>query len=348
MIKKGLFEKFEKFEKFENEEIYKVTLENDDMKVELLSYGGTIHKLIYKGTDVALGFNTTAEYQKSGTYCGALIGRYSNRLGNAVCLIDGKEYQLNKNDGENHLHGGIKGYKDYNWKIEEISDTDEPFVVFSHLDKDGTENYPGTVKVRVTYTLTKDNALKLDYYATTDKTTVINLTNHAYFNLNGYDAGSITEHELFINADYYTPIDNSLTPTGEIKSVKGTPFDFTTAKKISDGIDADDIDIKYGEGYDHNFIINSADLKKPCAVLTGDKSKIKMSVYTNLPGIQFYAGNALDGSDINKNGEAIQKRFGLCLETQFFPDTPNKQPFFPSCEFTKDDVYDFTTIFKFD
>jgi len=342
MIKKELFELFE------NEEIFKVTLKNADMTVELLSYGGTIHKLIYKGTDVALGFATTAEYKKSGTYCGALIGRYSNRLGNGICMIDGKEYQLNKNDGNNHLHGGFKGYKDYNWKIEELNDSDEPSVVFSHLDRDGVENYPGTVKVRVTYTLTKDNALRLDYYATTDKTTVINLTNHAYFNLNGYDAGTIVNHSLFINADYYTPIDESLTPTGEIRAVKGTPFDFTTAKKISDGIDADDDDIRYGGGFDHNFILNSADINKPCAILTGDKTNIKMTVYTNLPGIQFYAGNAMDDSDINKNGVPMQKRFGLCLETQFFPDTPNKQPFFPSCEFTKDEAYDFTTIFKFD
>ncbi len=342
MIKKELFENFK------NEDIYKITLATEDMSVELLSYGGTIHKLIYKDTDVMLGFNSIGEYEKSGTYCGALIGRFSNRLGEGKCLIDGKEYQLAKNDnGKNHLHGGNKGYKDCNWKIEELNDGDEPSVVFSHIDKDGTENYPGTVNVKVTYTLTKDNALKLDYYAVSDKTTVINLTNHAYFNLNGYDTGTIINHELYLNASYYTPIDETLIPTGEIKSVVGTPFDFTKSKKIADGIDAKDNDIIYAGGYDHNFILNSADITKPCAILKGDKTGLTMSVYTSMPGIQFYAGNFIKDDDINKNGNPLTKRCGLCLETQFFPDTPNKQPYFPSCEFKKGEEYDFTTIFKF-
>ena len=340
--------KKELFENFEGMEIYKVTLFNEDISAEIITYGGAIHKLIYKNTDVVLGFNTTKEYKESGTYCGALIGRYSNRIGKALAYIDGKEYQLNKNDnGTDHLHGGFKGYKDYNWKIEEVNDTDEPSVILSIIDEDGAENYPGTVHVKVTYTLTKDNGLKLNYYATTDKTTVINLTNHAYFNLNGYDAGTIVNHELYINANYYTPIDESLITTGEIRDVKGTPFDFTISKKIADGIDADDDDIRFGEGYDHNFVLNSADIKKPCAILKGDKTGITMTVYTDMPGIQFYAGNCIDENEINKNGKNLSKRCGLCLETQFFPDTPNK-PIFPSCEFTKDDIYDFTTIFKFD
>ena len=343
MVEKDLFEVFN------NEQIFKVTLKNKDMSVELLSYGGTIHKLIYKGTDVVVGFNSILEYQESPTYCGAIIGRYANRLKDGKCIIDQKEYQLNKNDnGKNHLHGGNKGYKDYNWKIEELNDENEPYVVFSHIDKDGTENYPGTVKVRVRYTLTNDNALKIDYFATTDKTTVINLTNHAYFNLNGYDAGTIENHELYINASYYTPTDETLIPTGEIKAVAGTPFDFTTAKKISNGIDADDEDIKIAKGFDHNFILNSADINKPCAILTADITNIKMSVFTNLPALQFYAGCCMEGGGINKNGTPLENRTALCLETQFFPDTPNKQPFFPSCEFTKDEEFDFTTIFKFD
>ena len=334
------------FQTYNNETIFKITLKNDDMKVTLLSYGATVHEIIFDKTDVAVGFKTVEEYAKSGTYAGAVVGRFANRLGDAKACIDGKIYEFSKNNGANHLHGGEGGYTDINWEIEEIKDEKEPSVTFFHLDKDGHENYPGTVKIWVTYTLKKDNSLCLKYRATTDKTTIINPTNHTYFNLNGHDSGDVTNHILYINSDYYTPISENLIPTGEIRNVTGTPFDFRKPKAMKEDISCDDNDLKFAGGYDHNFVLNTSDLTKPSVTVVGDKTKICMDVYTNMPGIQLYGGNFMDETDTHKSGKPLTKRGALCLETQFFPDTPNK-PMFPSCEFTPDEEYESDTIYRF-
>lgn len=337
----------EVFQTLNNKEISKITLKNKDMTVSLLSYGATVHELIFKGTDVAVGFKTAEEYKKSTTYAGAVVGRYANRIGNGEGYIDKKLYKFSKNDnGVNHLHGGNEGYKDVNWEVKELKDGDEPSVTFYHIDKDGHENYPGTVKISVTYTLTKDNGLHIHYYATTDKTTIINPTNHTYFNLNGDDSGDATGHEIFINADYYTPINENLIPTGEIKNVSGTPFDFRVKKAIKTDINAEDQDLEFAGGYDHNFVLNTSTLDKPCVTVTGEKSGISMDVYTNLFGIQFYSGNFMSNEEFHKSGKPHEKRGAFCLETQFFPDSPNK-PIFPSCEVTPDEEYESDTIYKF-
>ncbi len=337
----------ELFQTFENKEISKITLKNSDMTVELISYGAAIHKLIYKGTDVAVGFKTIEEYKKSTTYAGAVVGRYANRIENGEGYIDGKLYQFSKNDnGINHLHGGNEGYKDVNWEIKEIKDGEEPSVTFFHFDKDGHENYPGNVEISVTYTLRKDNAVHLHYFAKTDKTTIINPTNHTYFNLNGYDSGEITNHSIFIDSDYYTPTDDKLIPTGEIKNVMGTPFDFKTKKKIGQDIEKNDEGLIFAGGYDHNFVLNTSSLTKPCVTVTSDVTNISMDVYTNLIGIQFYTGNFMDSSENHKNGKPFVRRGAFCLETQFFPDSPNK-PIFPACEVTPEEEYESDTIYKF-
>lgn len=336
----------------DKKEVYSLILKNKSgMTAEILTFGGTLKSLIVpdkKGgvRDVILGHKNLSEYEKS-TYIGATIGRYANRIAKGKFTLDGAEYTLAKNNGENHLHGGLKGYNLALWEIKEFIDSDEPSVTLFYNDPDMFEGYPGNVKAEVTFGLKSDNSLFINYKATTDKKTVINLTNHSYFNLNGYDSGTATDQLVKINAGAYTPIDSTLIPTGEIKAVEGTPFDFRNYKKIEQDINADDNDLKFAGGYDHNFVLNTKDLSEEAISAYSIDSGIKMSVFTDMPGVQFYTANFLDGTNIGKDEKHLEFRTGYCFETQFFPDSPNK-PDFPSCILTPDRLYDKTTIFKFD
>jgi aldose 1-epimerase len=267
-----------------------------------------------------------------------LIGRYGNRIGNARFTLDGQTYTLAANDGKNHLHGGNKGYDKVVWDAA-FSDS-IPAVTLSYLSKDGEEGYPGNLKIAVTYTLTDDNELLIDYNAETDKATPVNLTNHCYFNLTGDVKNTILDHSLQIDADNYTPVDATLIPTGEIKSVKGTPFDFTKAEKIGARIG------QVPGGYDHNYVLNRKDSSlQLVATLSDSISGRKMEVYTVEPGLQFYSGNFLDGTFKTPDGTPINKHTALCLETQHYPDSPNK-PNFPSTIIKPDQKYHTVTKYK--
>ncbi|WP_228084986.1 aldose epimerase family protein [Mucilaginibacter sp. JRF] len=327
------------------------TLKNSNgAKVAITNYGGRIVSLCVpdregKLTDVVLGYDSLKSYQKKGEpYFGALIGRYGNRIAKGKFTLDGKPYQLDINDGVNTLHGGFKGFFARVWDVKKA---DNKTLELSYVSKDGEGGYPGTLTVDVTYELTDENELKIAYKATTDKATVINLTNHAYFNLNGHNGAEITNHQLYIAADRFTPVDSTLIPTGKLQPVKGTPFDFTSAKVIGHDIDADDQQLKYGKGYDHNFVLNQHDFEKPVATVSSPETGISMEVYTTEPGVQFYSGNFLNGADQDgKGGIAYKHRSALCLETQHFPDSPN-QPTFPTTTLKAGQEYKTYTTYKF-
>ncbi|MCX2452631.1 galactose mutarotase [Pedobacter sp. PLR] len=294
--------------------------------------------------DVAAGFDSLNGYQNSTEpYFGATIGRYGNRIAKGKFTLDGKEYQLTKNDGPNTLHGGKKAFQEVVWDAKQ---PDPQTLVMTYLSKDMEEGYPGKLNVIVTYTLTDNDELKIGYQATTDKNTPVNLTNHAYFNLNGENAGSILNHQLKINADKYTPVDKTLIPTGILASVKGTPFDFTTVKTIGERIDAKHEQIENGKGYDHNFVLNPHQADQPVAIVTGDQSGIVMSVYTDQPGLQFYTGNFMKGKNNMKSNHKDDYRTAFAMETQHFPDSPN-QPSFPTTILKPGEQYQSESIYKF-
>ena len=329
------------------------TLKNaQGMTVKITNYGGIITSLTAPDKDgkygeVTLGCNTLEDYLKGTPFFGALVGRYGNRIANGEFTLEGKKYTLEKNNGVNALHGGKKGFDKVLWTAVPV-DGEEPQLKLSYTSKDMEEGYPGNLKVQVTYTLQKDNSLKIDYSATTDKTTVVNLTNHTYFNLAGDDSRDVLDHEVTLKADKFTPVNSSLIPTGELKDVKGTPFDFTTAHKIGERInDESDDQIKAGGGYDHCWVLNESSTPlKTFATVTEATSGRVMEVSTTEPGVQFYTGNFLNGSVIGRNGKPYTKRSGFCLETQHFPDSPN-QPKFPSTTLKPNEVYKTTTIYKF-
>ena len=286
-----------------------------------------------------IGFDSLGSYLQKPPYFGALIGRYGNRIGNAKFSLDGKTYQLAANNGKNHLHGGIKGFDKVVWDATTFSDS-MPSLVLTYVSKDGEEGYPGNLKVTVQYTLTDDDALKIEYTGETDKATPVNLTNHSYFNLTGDVSNTILNHSLMIDADNYTPVDSTSIPTGEIKSVKGTPYDFTKPGKIGARIDS------VIRGYDHNFVLNRKDNSlQLAAVLSDSLSGRKLEIYTTEPGVQFYTGNYLDGKFINHDGKPVNYRTALCLETQHFPDSPNK-PGFPSTIIRPGERYHTVTVYK--
>ncbi|MDP4202818.1 MAG: aldose epimerase family protein [Bacteroidota bacterium] len=317
----------------------------------ITNYGGRIVGLVVsdkngKATDVVVGHATLKEYTNPlAQYYGALIGRVGNRIAKGQFTVDGKAYQLDTNDGPNSLHGGKAGYQDVVWDAAQPNDST---LVLSYLSKDGEGHYPGNLNIKVTYTATADNGLKMEYTATTDKKTIVNLTNHAYYNLNGEGSGTILNHLLQINADKMTPVDSTLIPTGELAPVAGTPFDFNKATAIGERInDKGNQQLKFGKGYDHNFVLNGkpGEMFKACT-LTGDKSGIVMDVYTVEPGLQFYAGNFMNGSSAFKNGIKDAYRTALCLETQHFPDAPNHKNF-ASIELAPGKAYKTTTVYKF-
>ena len=297
--------------------------------------------------DVVLGHDVVTGYQPNPTYFGTLIGRYGNRIAAGTFTLDGTAYTLARNNGPNHLHGGIKGWDQAVWRAEPFERQGEVGLVLRHRSPDGDEGYPGAVDAQVTYTLNDRNELRVDYHATTDKPTVINLTQHSYFNLSGARASDVLGHELMLNAQAFTPVDETLIPTGEIAPVAGTPFDFTTPTPIGARIAQNDVQLQRGRGYDHNFVLTRTDDALSLAArvyepLTGRTLEIR----TTEPGIQFYSGNFLDGTIKGKGGRVYGQRAGFCLETQHFPDSPN-QSTFPSTMLRPGEQYRSSTVFAF-
>jgi len=297
--------------------------------------------------DIVLGFDDPAAYVKANApYLGAVVGRYGNRIGNAQFALDGRTYKLAANNGVNHLHGGTRGFDKVLWNAETQKTVDGVAVAFTRTSADGEEGYPGTLKARVTYTLTNKNELIVSYEATTDKPTVVNLTQHTYFNLAGQGTGDILGHELRLNADRYTPVDKTLIPTGELAPVEGTPFDFRKPTRIGARINSEHPQIQFGLGYDHNWVLarSSEDLSLAADVYEPTSGRT-LQVSTTEPGVQFYAGNFLDGSVTGKSGHVYKHRYGFCLETQHFPDSPNK-PQFPSTTLRPGETYRSRTVFR--
>ena len=331
------------------------TLKNKNgMQVSITNFGATVVSIMApdkagKAADVALGYDDLAGYELNKNYLGVLVGRYGNRIAHGKFSIDGTEYTLAKNNGDNSLHGGIKGFNKALWKAKDVSKGGEAAVEMKYVSKDGEEGYPGNLSVTVIYTLTNKNELKIDYSATTDKKTVVNLTNHTYFNLAGQGNGDILKQELMIDADTFTPVDAGLIPTGELKKVEDTPFDFRKPTAIGARIDASDEQIKLGGGYDHNFVVNrkAATGLSLAAQVSDPASGRTMEVWTTEPGVQFYTGNFLDGSFKGKGGITYQKRTAFCLETQHFPDSPN-HPSFPTTLLKPGERYHTTTVYKFE
>ena len=321
------------------------------MRVQIITYGGIITTMevpdrngIFQ--DVVLGYDKLSDYEESSPYFGALIGRFGNRIAEGKFRLEGKEYTLAQNDGENHLHGGTKGFDKVVWRAFEQIQKDEVSLKLIYLSKDMEEGYPGNLSVEVLYTLTQDNTLKIKYKAVTDQTTILNLTQHSYFNLSG--TNSILDHELMLNADAYLPVDETLIPTGEIVNVAKTPFDFTKPKKIGREINDEDLQLKRGLGYDHCWVLNEPNIGlRLAAVLSDPKSGRQMEVFTDQPGIQFYSGNFLDGTNPKKNSdEYYPYRSGLCLETQHYPNAPNEASF-PTVVLNPQEVFTSQTQFKF-
>jgi aldose 1-epimerase len=320
------------------------------MEARILTYGGIVASLTApdrKGVyaDVVLGMDTLDGYLRQTAFLGALIGRYGNRIAHGAFTLDGKAYSLPKNDGDNTLHGGPRGFDKQVWKAR-IGGGGRAEIELSYVSPDGEEGFPGALSIRVTYTLTDENELRIDYAATTDKPTVVNLTNHSYFNLAGAGSGSILGHQIAIFADRFTPVDQALIPTGELRPVKGTPFDFTAATVIGARIEQNDQQLIYGKGYDHNWILNRAPagLVKAAEVYEPASGRV-LEVLTAEPGVQFYTGNFLDGSIRGKGGKVYGRREGFCLETQHFPDSPN-HPAFPSTTLRPGATYHTTTVYR--
>ncbi len=346
------------FGQYDGQDVSLYTLSNGaGVTMKVATYGGTITELWTpdkdgKSGNITLGFPSLDGYRsdaflKIGPYFGALIGRYGNRIGQAKFTLDGVEYKLAANNGRNHLHGGIKGFDKVVWDAEEIKGPDSVGLKLTYLSKDGEEGYPGNLSVQVTYLLTKNNELKISYSATTDKNTVCNLTNHAYFNLTAGQAPDALGHELTILADKFSEVDSELIPTGKSIEVAGTPFDFTTPHAIGERIDANDVQLKNGGGYDHNWELNAKNGKLSLAAQVYEPiSGRTMEVFTTEPGVQFYSGNFLDGNLYGVDSVRYVKRYGFCLETQHFPDSPNK-PAFASTELKPGQAYSSETVYKF-
>ena len=319
--------------------------------VEITSYGGIVVALTVpdgdgKLGDVVLGYETLAEYVKDSPYFGALVGRYGNRIAGGKFTLDGVEYALACNEGDNHLHGGVKGFDKVVWRAEPIETDDGPALVLDYLSPDGDEGYPGNLSMKVVYVWTNDNVLRVIYAATTDRKTVLNLTQHSYFNLAGAGSGDILDHEMQVFAGRFTPVDERLIPTGELRSVEGTPLDFRQPRIIGERTDADDEQLKLGGGYDHNFVLDSGGGLALAARARELNSGRAMEVWTTEPGVQLYCGNFLDGSNVGKGGAIYTHRTGFCLETQHFPDSPN-HPEFPSSELAPGETYEQTTDYRF-
>jgi len=335
------------------ESVQLFTLKNKNgIEISITNYGGIITALKTfddKGllADIALGFDTLERYLQPHPYFGAIIGRYGNRIGKARFTLDGVTYTLAKNNGENSLHGGNEGFDKKLWKARPEPGETAQTLVLEYTSPDGEEGYPGTLRTEVRYTLSDDDTLRIDYRATTDKKTVVNLTNHTYFNLAGQGNGDILNHEIEIRASRFTPVDAGLIPTGELRSVEGTPFDFRKPHRIGERIDSKDEQIRRGGGYDHNFVLDrEGEGLSLAARVVEPVAGRALEVWTTEPGVQFYTGNFLDGTITGKGGKVYGRRSGFCLETQHFPDSPN-QPSFPSTVLEPGQEYRSTTVWKF-
>ncbi|WP_276166543.1 aldose epimerase family protein [Zobellia alginiliquefaciens] len=322
------------------------------MEVTFTNYGQRLVSLYApdkngKFDDVVLGFDNLKDYRAKKNFFGAVIGRYGNRIAKGKFSLDGKTYDLAINNNENHLHGGLVGFESVVWKVDDHTDNS---ISFSRVSPDMEEGYPGNLEVTVSYVLTDDNALRISYEAKTDKPTYVNLTNHSFFNLKGEGEGTVNDHVVLLNADKFTPVDNGLIPTGEIMNVEDTPFDFRAPKTIEKDINADFEQLKIGKGYDHNFVLNEEPKNNEgltfAARVVEPNSGRTLEVYTSEPGVQFYGGNFLDGSDIGKSGNPYVRRGSFCLETQHFPDSPN-QPDFPSTRLNPGETYTSYCTYKF-
>ncbi len=336
----------------DNKAVTRYTLKNaNGVEVSIINYGGIITSLKTPDkqgqfADIVLGYDSLSSYLKSSPFFGALIGRYGNRIAKGKFTLDGTTYKLATNNDENHLHGGTKGFDKVFWNIEVLPDSSSLKLTYTSVD--GEEGYPGTLNTEVIYTLTDADELKIDYRATTDKKTVVNLTQHTYFNLTGDANQSILNHQLMLDAPQFLPVDKTLIPTAELKSVAGTPFDFNTLTLIGSRIAQEDEQLKFGKGYDHCWVLKPSDGKtaRKIAELYEPTSGRVVEVSTTEPGIQFYSGNFLDGTLIGKGGVVYKHRSGLCLETQHYPDSPNK-PAFPSVLLNPGETYSTTTTYKF-
>ena len=327
------------------------TLTNDNgIRTQITNYGGTIitlHTPDRNGAlgDIVLGFETLAEYQARSPFFGCIAGRYANRIANGQFILDGVTYALATNNGPNHLHGGLRGFDKVVWQAETTQSADEVALQLRYVSVDGEESDPGNLALTVTYTLTTRNELRIDYSATTDKPTILNLTNHTYFNLAGQ--GKILDHLMLIDADHFTPVTAALIPTGDLPSVAGTPFDFRTPTAIGARIAQDHEQLRFGGGYDHNWVLNrhGQGLRQVITVTEATSGR-RLDVATSQPGVQFYTGNMMPDALPGKGGQVYTKRSGFCLETQHFPDSPN-QPHFPTTVLRPGEEYHETTVFGF-
>jgi aldose 1-epimerase len=322
------------------------------MEVSVMDYGGIVVSLKVRDhdgklDDVVLGFDSLDGYLGGHPYFGAIIGRYGNRIGKGRFKLNGAEYSLARNNGENHLHGGITGFDKRIWAARDASDNQAQRLELRYLSRDGEEGYPGNLSVKVVYTLNGGNEFRIDYSATTDKDTVVNLTSHSYFNLAGQGEGDVLGHALTLYADSFTPVDQGLIPTGELRSVEATPFDFRKPAPIGARIGQNDEQLRFGGGYDHNFVLGNGDGSlKLVARVYEPKTGRTMEVLTTEPGIQLYTGNFLDGTLKGKGAKTYLIHSGFCLETQHFPDSPN-QPHFPSTVLKAGDEYQTATVYRF-
>jgi aldose 1-epimerase len=328
------------------------TLKNGKgLQVEITNYGGAVVSIRTpdrrgRMSDIALGYDDLRGYLADTAYFGALIGRYANRIAQAKFTLNGTEYQLAKNNGPNHLHGGVRGFNKVVWQAREMTHTDGVALELTYLSKDKEEGYPGNLAVTATYVLSDANELRVEYTATTDKETVVNLTHHSYFNLAGSGVGDVLRHEVKINADRFTPVDETLIPTGELKAVKDTPFDFSRETAIGSRINQADNQLVLGKGYDHNFVLNKTGQELSLAATVYEPASGRaLEMWTTEPGMQLYTGNFLDGVR-GKSGKVYNRRGGFCLEAQHFPDSPN-QPAFPSTALKPGERYTQTTVYKF-
>ena len=336
----------------EGQQVRLYTLRNaNGLSAEIMTYGAIVVTLKTpdrngKMGDIVLGYDNLQDYIKNSPYFGAIVGRYGNRIAQGKFTLDGVEYKLAVNNGENHLHGGIKGFDKVVWSDEPVWKADAVGVKLSYLSKDGEEGYPGNLNATVTYLLTNNNELRIEYEATTDKATPVNLTHHGYFNLTGGQR-DILDHVLALNAGKFTPVDKGLIPTGELLPVAGTPMDFTRSTAIGARIGNDFEQLKFGGGYDHNWVLNKGGRSMIAAARVYEPTTGRvMEIRTTEPGIQFYSGNFLDGTITGKGGTVYKHRWGLCLETQHYPDSPNK-PNFPSTILRPGQNYETTTIYRF-
>lgn len=336
----------------DKENVNLFTLKNKNgMIVDCIDYGATLVNIIIpdkngNNVDIALGCNSLKGYEEDNQCLGAFVGRHANRIENAEFAINGVTYNLQKNDGENNLHGGIPGYNKFIYKTNVIESEDKVSVEFTRISPDMENGFPGNLDIKVVYSLNDLNELIIDYYAISDKDTIVNLTNHSYFNLSGHNYGSIDEHKLWIKSNYYTPTNDQLIPTGEVKDVTDTPMDFRELKSIGEDINKDYLQLTLAGGYDHNFVLDiDGDKVEKVAKVISDKTGIVMEVFTDKPGMQLYTGNFMEEVIDSKDNAIYKKRGAYCLETQYFPNSPNTKEF-TSCLLKKGEKYKFTTIYK--